>query len=275
MKNIKLVLLAFFGLYLFVGGAAAQFNKRQDYVALYRLYNSQSRDHLYTTDCQEKDNLLRSGGYAYEGIAGYVATRQMRRTMPLYRLLLSSDEHFYTSDAQEMNNLVQTGGGKSEGIVGYIASSQERNTAPFYRLINDRHLYTTSEQEKNTFLQNGGRLEKTTGYLWNYGDNSCDYSSAPDPNSFPTIYAGTNFDGAAEAVERDKTDLRDWDGSPNTIRSIRVPQGWFLVLYEKKNFRGKSYNLNSNITLAPGDAWYNRIRSIKVYKGTPPIQPRY
>lgn len=96
----------------------------------------------------------------------------------------------------------------------------------------------------------------------------------PTPASFPVIYAGTNFDGAAEAVERDKAELRDWDGSPHTIRSIRVPDGWYFVLYTKKNFRGKSYNLNSNITFAPGDQWYNKIRSIKVYKGKPPIQPR-
>jgi Peptidase inhibitor family I36/Beta/Gamma crystallin len=96
----------------------------------------------------------------------------------------------------------------------------------------------------------------------------------PTPPSFPVIYAGTNFDGTAEAVERDKADLNDWDGSPHTIRSIRVPEGWYFVLYTKRNFRGKSYNVNSNITFAPGDEWYNRIRSIKVYKGNPPIQPR-
>ncbi len=96
----------------------------------------------------------------------------------------------------------------------------------------------------------------------------------PVTKSFPVIYAGTNFDGAAEAVERDKSELADWDGSPHTIRSIRVPDHWYFVLYSKKNFRGKSYNLNSNITFAPGDAWYNKIRSIKVYEGTPPKQPR-
>lgn len=96
----------------------------------------------------------------------------------------------------------------------------------------------------------------------------------PEPEGFPVLYAGTNFDGAAEAIEVDKSKLEDWDGSPHTIRSMRVPEGWYLVLYTKKNFRGKSYNVNSNMTFAPGDGWYNKIRSIKVYKGTPPIQPR-
>jgi hypothetical protein len=92
--------------------------------------------------------------------------------------------------------------------------------------------------------------------------------------SFPVLYAGTNFDGPAEAIERDKAQLVDWDGSPHTIRSIRVPQGWYLVAYTKKNFGGKPYNLNTNITFAPGDELYNKIRSIKVSQGRPPIQPR-
>lgn len=96
----------------------------------------------------------------------------------------------------------------------------------------------------------------------------------PTPASFPVIYAGTNFDGAAEAIERDQANLSDWNGSPHTIRSTRVPDGWYFVLYARRNFRGKSYNLSSNITFAPGDEWYNKIRSIKVYKRTPPKQPR-
>ena len=95
----------------------------------------------------------------------------------------------------------------------------------------------------------------------------------PAPRDFPVIYAGTNFDGPAEAIERDWSS-NDWDGSPHTIRSIRVPQGWYLVLYARRNFTGRSYNVSSNITFAPGDFWYNRIRSIRVYKGQPPIQPR-
>lgn len=96
----------------------------------------------------------------------------------------------------------------------------------------------------------------------------------PIVEGFPVLYAGTNFDGSAEAIEVDKAELKDWDGSPHTIRSMRVPQGWYLVVYTKRNFRGDSYNINSNMTFAPGDQWYNKIRSIKVYKGKPPIQPR-
>ncbi len=256
---------------------AAQSNS--DYVALYRLYNAQARDRIYTTDCNERDRIVRGGGFADEGVAGYIASRQLRRTVPLYRLLLSSGEHFYTTDYQEMTNLSQTVGNKSEGIVGYVANSQVRRTVPFYRLADaDRHFYTTNEQEKNNYLQNAGnKQEGVAGYLWSSGTNQCDGFSGGGsqiPGNFPVIYAQANFQGPAQAIERDFAGTRDWEGNPHVIRSIRVPQGWYLVLYEKRNFRGKSYNLNSDWTPQPGDAWYGRIKSIKVYQGTPPRQPR-
>jgi len=84
----------------------------------------------------------------------------------------------------------------------------------------------------------------------------------PTTGNFPVIYAQANFQGPAEAIERDFAGTRDWEGSPHRIRSIRVPQGWFLVLYDKRNFRGKSYNLTSDWTPQPGDYWYGRIKSI-------------
>ena len=253
---------------------AAQSNN--DYVALYRLYNAQTRDRVYTTSCDERNTIVRSG-FADEGVAGYVASRQLRRTTPLYRLLLSSGEHFYTTDLQEMTNLSQTAGNKSEGIVGYVANSQVRRTVPFYRLLgSDRHLYTTNEQEKNNFLQTAGnKSEGVAGYIWSSGRNQCDGGGvSPIPGNFPVIYAQANFQGPAQAIERDFAGSGDWEGNPHVIRSIRVPQGWYLVLYEKRNYKGKSYNLNADWTPQPGDGWYGKIKSIKVYRGNPPIQPR-
>ena len=94
------------------------------------------------------------------------------------------------------------------------------------------------------------------------------------PKGFPTIYAQPNLQGAAEAIENGYAGRSDWEGSPHRIRSIRVPEGWYLVLYSKRNFKGKSYNLNSDWTPQQGDWWNGRIRSIKVYRGTPPKQPR-
>lgn len=251
---------------------AQRYNR--DYTALYRFYNKKSNNHLYTTDCKEKEDVLRGGEYVYEGVEGYVSPTQRRGTIPLYRLYLGGVRHFYTIDYTEANNLQRDYSNKSEGIAGYVSERKTRDTMPFYRLYgNNRHFYTTDEQEKNSVMQNGSSLESIAGYLFTSGRNDCDYG-APIDNGTPVLYAGTNFDGAAVAIDRDWSDNQDWDGSPNTIRSIRVPQGWYLVIYTKKNYGGKSYNINSNITFAPGDQWYNKIRSIKVYRGNPPIQPR-
>jgi len=115
------------------------------------------------------------------------------------------------------------------------------------------------------------------GAYWNGRARSIRVSRETQPptsGSFPVIYAQANLQGPAEAIERDFAGHRDWEGSPHRIRSIRVPQGWYLVVYDKRNFRGKSYNVNSDWTPQPGDYWYGRIKSIKVYQGKPPIQPR-
>ena len=47
-----------------------------DYVALYRLYNAQNRDRIYTTSCDERDRIIRSDGFADEGIAGCAEPRR-------------------------------------------------------------------------------------------------------------------------------------------------------------------------------------------------------
>ena len=277
MRFTKLTLFAatvFCALSFFAPTVAnAQLFGKNDYTALYRLHNAQSGDHLYTTTCDERNNVS-SSGYSFEGVNGYVATRQNRRLVPLHRLVLGTGEHFYTTDDREMRTLSQTAGNRYEGVTGYISSNQQRGTVPLYRLVNGgNHFYTANEQEKNSFLQTaGGQLEGITGYVWTSGADDCGGIIAP--GNFPVIYAQSNYQGPAEAVERDWAGNKDWEGKPHLIRSIRVPQGWYLVLYEKRNFGGKSYNLNADWSPQQGDYWNGRIRSIRVYQGNPPPQPR-
>jgi hypothetical protein len=284
MKQIKSILLGQLAFVLALGfvcaaglavPAAAQ---DRNYVALYRLYNAQSGRHLYTQNCDEKNQLSANGSFQYEGIAGYVSPRQIRNTVPLYRLLLSNGEHFYTADASEYNNLVTNSSNRSEGVVGYIASRQIRRTVPLYRLTTpDRHFYTTDERERSSYLQRpNATSEGITGYVWTNGVSNCSGGTTPPPTSgnFPVIYAEQNFNGPAMAVERDFAGNNDWNGRPHRIRSMRVPQGWYLVVYSRPNYRGESYNVNFDWSPTPDDYWYGKIRSIKVYRGTPPKQPR-
>lgn len=97
----------------------------------------------------------------------------------------------------------------------------------------------------------------------------------PSPESFPVIYAQTNYSGPAMAVERDWAGSRDWNGNPHRIRSIRVPPGWKLTLYEQANYRGAQTSVTSNVSWESGAYWNGRVRSIRVEKlgGTVPPMP--
>lgn len=272
MKKIKLVSFTFLGLILFSNYASAQ--GRNDYVALHRLYNSQTGDHLYTTDCREKDDAVRSSGYVYESVAGYVATRQARRTAPLYRLLLGSGEHFYTSDQNEVNDLTRDSGNRSEGIVGYLSDRQERNTAPFYRLLTgERHLYTADEREKNNLLgDSANRLEESPGYIWTTGRNNCDSfgGNGSIGGDYPVIYSKTDFTGESKILKENWNVNDNWSGDPHTIRAIRVPSGWYVALYTRGNYRGRSFLMSNDAVFTTDNEWYDNIGSIKISKGKPP-----
>ena len=92
----------------------------------------------------------------------------------------------------------------------------------------------------------------------------------PIPGGFPVVYAQNNYNGPAMAIQHDWAGHRDWDGRPHRIRSIRVPQGHPIMVYEKANYRGKSYMVTSDWAPQPGDWWYGKIRSIKVNPGPQP-----
>jgi len=173
-----------------------------------------------------------------------------------------------------MRNVTRDPANRYEAVVGYVADSQQRNTVPLYRLIaDDRHFYTTDEREKNNYLRNpASRLEGIAGYVWTSGFDPCDRNQTPSADNFPVIYAQPNFQGAAQTIDRDFAGDRDWEGSLRQIRSIRVPRGWYLVVYDRRDFRGRSYNVDSDWTPQAGDYWYGKIRSIKVYQGRPPRQ---
>lgn len=278
IKNILLGQSAFlltFG-FVFLASAATPAVAQNDYVALYRLFNSQTGRHLYTQNCDEKNRVSANGGYQFEGIAGYISPRQIRNTVPLYRILMQSGEHFYTTDSREYNTVISNSANRSEGVVGYIGSRQIRRTVPLYRLAtSDSHFYTADAQERNAYLQKSGAVsEGVAGYIWTNGVDNCSNTNPPAGNRFPVIYAEQNYNGPALAVERDFAGNNDWNGRPHRIRSIRVPQGWYLVVYSRPNYRGESYNVDFDWSPTPDDYWYGKIRSIKVYRGTPPKQPR-
>ena len=92
-------------------------------VPVYRLYNSQTGDHFYTTSDIEKDSVVRTG-YMYEGIGFYAFDSQVSLSVPVHRLYNSkTGDHFYTTSAIERDSVVRTGY-MYEGIGFYAFDSQ-------------------------------------------------------------------------------------------------------------------------------------------------------
>ncbi|GAB2024408.1 hypothetical protein OfM1_04790 [Lactovum odontotermitis] len=120
--------------------------------AVYRLYNSQNGDHIYTVSHYEAES-LRTAGLHYDGIYFYAAsngTKIYRNYNP------NSGEHFYTANKAEYDNLVRVGW-KGEGI-SWTAPNDGTNV---YRVYNPNgfHIWTTSPFEVNNQVAAGWRNE--------------------------------------------------------------------------------------------------------------------
>ncbi len=127
--------------------------------AMYRMFNPSSGEHFYTGSLEEKNQLVASGVWNYEGIAWIAPTSS---NTPVYRLYNpASGAHHYTPSADERDQLVNNQGWNYEGIGWYSNDSQ---TTPMYRLYDPTgtgfaevraHHYTASTEERNQLLASG------------------------------------------------------------------------------------------------------------------------
>lgn len=131
---------------------------------IYRLYNSNNLEHLYTSSLNEKNTLVNIGWGKFEGISYYAP---ISGGTPVYRLYHKGLKiHIYTTDTNEKNVLSKSGW-NYEGIVFYASTSSIENI-PVYRLYNSgikQHLFTTDSNEKNVLSTLGWSYE---GIAW-YG----------------------------------------------------------------------------------------------------------
>ena len=129
---------------------------------MYRLYNPNSGEHFYTSNPEERSNLI-SLGWNDEGIGWYAPPYS---NTPVYRLYnRNGGEHHFTTSVGERNSLVALGW-EYEGISCY---SNDRQSIPVYRQYNpnafaNNHNYTTSLQENNDLVALGWRAEAIGWY---------------------------------------------------------------------------------------------------------------
>lgn len=134
-------------------------------VALYRAYNPNSGEHLFTVSKSEFDGLIKAG-WTDEGTAWKTANEAVGT--PVYRLYNSnSGEHFYTTSESEYNYVAKAGWNK-EGVAFYSADKAEG--VAVYRAFNPNakgagsHLFTTSVSEKDGIVNKGWRDEGIAFY---------------------------------------------------------------------------------------------------------------
>lgn len=131
---------------------------------IFRMYNPYSGEHLYTTDTNEADALLRSG-WDWEGTSSVPNSGDS-----VYRLCNPySGEHLYTTSFNEYKTLSGSGwNGEGEKF-----HSSDSSGKPFYRIYNPwgsgvtAHTYTTDSNELNTLTGGGWKSDGVCWYgLW-------------------------------------------------------------------------------------------------------------
>lgn len=118
--------------------------------AIYRLYNKNTNNHLYTTSVSERDRAASQYNFQKEGVA---FIRCQAGGKDIYRLYNARNgRHLFTASASERDKANSQTNFKYEGVAFKACGSKE-----VYRLYSAReqkHFYTTSVSERNKLVNN-------------------------------------------------------------------------------------------------------------------------
>ena len=122
---------------------------------VFRLYNSLTSEHLYTTSKYEYDVLpgMTRGDWIQEGIA-WVAPDEGDPVFRLYNNGLG--DHHYTANASERNALIAHYGWVDEGIAFYSAPASDGQRG--------QHHYTLNSSERDTLVKYHDWVNEGTGW---------------------------------------------------------------------------------------------------------------
>lgn len=118
--------------------------------SVYRLYNMNNGDHMYTLDINEA-NALKTAGWTYEGVA-WVSPKEGK---PVYRLY-HKGQHMFTDDEKEKDNLVKRGWTLEK--VAFMSGGSH----PIYRMYNKgngAHVFSADSKEHNALTKAGWSCE--------------------------------------------------------------------------------------------------------------------
>lgn len=126
--------------------------------AIYRLYNYENGEHLYTIDANEKDVLYQQHHWGYEGVAWY-APSSGNAVYRLYNHGLQN--HLYTMDLNEVRVLTTYHGWQLDNAGNPVFYSG--GSTPIYRVYNPAlrglHHWTTDFNEYSILPNHGWKQE--------------------------------------------------------------------------------------------------------------------
>lgn len=112
---------------------------------VYRYYNVNTGDHVYTANGTEAASLP-GRGYSFERVEFLTAPTPGPGLIPVYRLNFGARGHYLTSSA----DFARRFGALYEGVVGYVSAEPGTNLVPLHDMYNraaDRHFYTIDAAE--------------------------------------------------------------------------------------------------------------------------------
>ena len=144
-----------------------------DTVAVYRLYNHRTSEHLWTTSANEYEKLpdITDGDWRQEDVAWNAPDGE---GTPVYRLYnRNMGDHYYSMDANEIRVLTTKHGwtvDNNGAPAFWSAAKGDEGAIPLYCVYNRRlkkgqHHFTASENERNVLVERAGwRYEKVAFY---------------------------------------------------------------------------------------------------------------
>ncbi|HFI0394172.1 TPA: excalibur calcium-binding domain-containing protein [Streptococcus suis] len=207
---------------LFIG-ASIQTSVSAD-TPIYRLYNRQNGEHLYTTDANEKDVLYNQHGWGYEGI-GWNAPDT---GTPVYRLYNAGlQNHLYTSDTNEVAVLTAKHGWTSDNNGQPVFYSG--GTVPIYRVYNFKlrglHHWTTDLNEYNVLPSHGWSQEGVKFYATSLGQQiTTQYVTPPAPPTVQTPQTPVQTEPATPTQTEPATPAQTEPAAPYYPNCSAVPE---------------------------------------------------
>ncbi len=176
-------------------------NLSDNYVVVYRMFNTRTGEHFYTTSAQEREELYLKGWNA-EG-CGWVAPAESEYTQPVYRLFHPGlGDHHYTVSEEERQDCIQNKGWRDEGILCQAVKTKMDGTTPLYRAFLPNvpvgaHHYTANYNEIEEIVSTKGwNDEGLAWYALNIDPGSVALPELPERAGIATVdsYASLEAD---------------------------------------------------------------------------------